>query len=66
VPAYQAYRKSTIFVSELRMPTAKALELRQKIQELDDFVNAQPRDDPEGVPVHLLLGYYSPDGEASR
>jgi DNA-binding transcriptional ArsR family regulator len=64
VPADQPYRKSTILMSEQRMPKAKAAQLRQKIQELAEFVDAEPREDPDGVPVHLLLGYYSLDDDA--
>lgn len=63
LPADQAYRKSTYFASETTISRARASELRAKIDELTDLVNGD-RDDPDGVPVRLLVGYYSPqDGQ---
>ena len=65
VPAEESYRKPMMFMSDVKIPAAQAAELRNRLEELLESVKADQAEDPEGVPVNLLLGYYvagGPDG----
>ena len=57
VPAEESYRRSLMFVSDLRIPAAKAAELRSRLEQLIEGLGDEV-EDPEGVSVHLLFGYY--------
>jgi len=58
VPAEESYGKPMMFMSDVKIPAAKAAELRSRLEELIEGVKADQTEDPEGVPVNLLLGYY--------
>jgi DNA-binding transcriptional ArsR family regulator len=58
IPSDEAYRKPTISTSEVLISKEKASEFRNRLQELIDELNAVP-EDANGVPVSLLVGFYS-------
>lgn len=57
-PAEQAYRKHLMLMSESRISADRAAAIRNKLQEVMEEVNAA--EDPDGVPVNLLIGFFSP------
>lgn len=59
VPAEDSYRTPMMFLSDLRIPAAKAAELRSRLEELMEGVKRD--EDPAGDSIHLLLGYYVTD-----
>ena len=64
VPAEEAYRIPMLSLSDLKISPAKALELRSKLKEIvGDLVDEQA-EDPDGVPVSLLIGCYVPPESA--
>jgi DNA-binding transcriptional ArsR family regulator len=60
VPAEESYRKPLLFLSDLKVSPAKAAELRSKLEEIIDSLKDEGGDDPDGVPVNLLIGCYVP------
>ena len=49
-----------VSLSDLKISPAKALELRSKLKEIVDDLNDEQAEDPDGVPVSLLIGCYVP------
>ncbi len=64
VPAEEAYRIPVLFLSDLKISPAKAVELRSKLKEIVDDLNDEQAEDPDGVPVSLLIGCYVPADNA--
>jgi hypothetical protein len=60
VPAEESYRKPVLFLSDLKVSRAKAAELKSKLEEIMDSLKDETGDDPDGVPVNLLIGCYVP------
>jgi DNA-binding transcriptional ArsR family regulator len=60
VPAEESYRKPLLFLSDLKVSRAKAAEVKSKIEEIIDSLKDESGDDPDGVPVNLLIGCYVP------
>jgi DNA-binding transcriptional ArsR family regulator len=61
LPAAESYRKPTMMLSEARVTPANAAELRGKLEQLMTWLHEAETDDPGGVPVNVLVGYYSPE-----
>jgi DNA-binding transcriptional ArsR family regulator len=66
VLAGESYRKPMMFMTDVRIPAAKAAELRSRLEELIEDLKSDQSEDPEGVPMHLLFGYYVADDTAGR
>ena len=65
VPAAEVYRKPVLFMSDLRVTPAKAAELRSKLEGIMESLKDETGQDPDGIPVNLLIGcYVSPPPEA--
>lgn len=64
IPAEEAYRIPMVSLSDLKISPAKALELRSKLKEIVDDLNDEQAEDPDGVPVSLLIGCYVPADSA--
>ena len=47
-------------MSDLRISPARAAELTGRLKELMDELNEEQAEDPDGVPVNLLIGCYVP------
>ena len=62
-PPAEAYRAPSLFVSDLRISPARAAELRDKLKEIMDALDDEQAEDPDGVPVNLLIGWYVPGEE---
>jgi DNA-binding transcriptional ArsR family regulator len=58
-PEDQAYRRPKAMVLSGRLSPARATSIRNKLQQIDDELSGQS-DDPDGVPVNILIGFYSP------
>ena len=59
-PAAGPYRKPMLFLSDLKISPAKAAELRDKLEEIMKDLNDEKTEDPDGVPVNLLIGCFVP------
>jgi DNA-binding transcriptional ArsR family regulator len=66
VPAEESYRKPVLFLSDLKVSRAKAAELKSKLVEIMDSLKDETGDDPDGVPVNLLIGCYVPTDPQPR
>jgi DNA-binding transcriptional ArsR family regulator len=61
VPAGELYRKPVLFMmSDLRVSPAKAAELVHKLEEITNDLNDEKTEDPDGVPLSLLIGCFVP------
>lgn len=59
-PPEQAYRKSMLVITETRLPAERAAAIRIKLGEIIDELNAPGAEDPDGIPVNVLVSFYSP------
>jgi DNA-binding transcriptional ArsR family regulator len=59
IPEAEHYRLPTIFSSDLRVNPAKAAELRARLQELMTLLGDRSIEDPDGIAVNVLIGYYA-------
>jgi DNA-binding transcriptional ArsR family regulator len=59
-PPEQAYRHGILALAETRVPAALAADIRNKLQEVMDLLNAEGAEDSDGVPVNVLIGFHSP------
>ncbi len=58
LPDSQAYLKPSIFVTEARVSARRAAEMREKLTELQEWLGREEDQDPDGVLVDVLIGYY--------
>jgi DNA-binding transcriptional ArsR family regulator len=58
VPEAQAYLKPSLFVTEARVSPRRATEVREKLLELQKWLGSEDDEDPDGVLVDVLIGYY--------
>jgi DNA-binding transcriptional ArsR family regulator len=65
-PAEAAWRQHLFGLTELRVSARRAAAVRAKLREALDELSAPGAEDPDGVPVNVLVGYFSagpgPDG----
>jgi DNA-binding transcriptional ArsR family regulator len=59
IPEAEHYRLPTIYSSDLRVSPEKAAEIRAKLREVMTLLSDKSIEDPEGVLVNLLIGYYT-------
>jgi DNA-binding transcriptional ArsR family regulator len=57
-PPELAYRRHLLMMSETRISASRAAAIRLKLEEVQEEMDAA--EDPDGVPVSLLIGFYSP------
>lgn len=63
-PAAEPYLKPVLFLSDLKISPAKAAEFSGKLEEIMDELNDEKTEDPDGIPVNLLIGWFVPcDGD---
>jgi DNA-binding transcriptional ArsR family regulator len=62
-PADQAYRRPGMMVLSGRLSPARATSIRNELEKINDELSQA--DDPDGVPVYILMGFYSP-GEPDK
>lgn len=55
-----AYRAPRMFMSDLRISPARAAELTGRLQEIMDDLGDEQAEDPDGVPMNLLISWYLP------
>jgi DNA-binding transcriptional ArsR family regulator len=60
VAAAEDYRAPVLFMSDLKISPVKAAELRGRLKEIMDELNEGETEDPDGIPVNLLIGCYVP------
>jgi DNA-binding transcriptional ArsR family regulator len=58
IPSSEAYRKPTMIATEVRVARDTAASFRTRLGELVEELNAEP-DDQDGVPVSVLIGFFS-------
>jgi DNA-binding transcriptional ArsR family regulator len=67
-PEGEAYRVPTLLVIETRVSPARAAQIKARLKEVHDWLNDGTGEDPDGVLVDVLIGYFSPadrlDGSA--
>jgi DNA-binding transcriptional ArsR family regulator len=66
IPETERYRLPVIFSSDLRVSPEKAAEIEVKLRELMTLLGDKAIEDPEGVALNVLIGYYTgpPPGSA--
>jgi hypothetical protein len=47
-------------ITETRLPAERAAAIRIKLGEIVDELNAPGAEDPDGIPVNVLVSFYSP------
>ena len=57
-PAEEAYRQPKMVISSGRIAPARANSLRHELERIIDELGKA--DDPDGVPVNIVIGFYSP------
>ena len=62
IPEAEHYRLPTIYSSDLRVSPATAAEIRAKLRELMTLLGDQAIEDPDGIVVNVLIGYYTSPG----
>jgi DNA-binding transcriptional ArsR family regulator len=62
-PEGEAYRRPKLMVLSGRLSPARATSVRNKLEKISDELSQH--DDPDGVPVNILIGFYSP-GEPDK
>jgi DNA-binding transcriptional ArsR family regulator len=58
--AVEPYRKPVLLFSDVKISPAKAAELRDKLEEIMNDLNDKKTEDPNGIPVNLLIGCFVP------
>jgi hypothetical protein len=58
--AVEPYRKPVLLFSDVKISPAKAAELRDKLEEIMNDLNDRKTEDPNGIPVNLLIGCFVP------
>lgn len=62
--AAEPYLKPVLFLSDLKISPAKAAEFSGKLEEIMNELNDEKTEDPDGIPVNLLIGWFVPgDGD---
>jgi len=59
-PAAEPYRKPVLFFSDVKISPARAAELKDKLEEIMNDLNDEKTEDPNGVPVNLLISCFVP------
>ena len=59
VPPDQVFRRPKLFQGSATVSAAKAAELRSRVDEFVDWLSGNMVDEAHGIPVNLLLGYYT-------
>jgi DNA-binding transcriptional ArsR family regulator len=59
-PDEEAYRRPTLLAVETRVSPARAAQIRAKLSEVADWLNDGSGEDPDGMIVDILIGYFSP------
>jgi hypothetical protein len=60
VPESERYRKPTIFAAATRVSPATAAEISDKLREIMAWLGDKAIEDPDGIVVDVLIGYYTP------
>jgi DNA-binding transcriptional ArsR family regulator len=59
VPPAEPYQRPTLFATDARVSPATAKEFRARLQEVMDWLASAETDDPEGIEIDVLIGYYA-------
>jgi DNA-binding transcriptional ArsR family regulator len=55
----ERYRVPTICFSETRVSPARAAEINKRLREVTELLGDKAAEEPDGVPVTVLIGYYT-------
>lgn len=59
MPEAEAYRRPTLLAVETRVSPARAAQIKAKLKEVTEWINEGSGEDPDGVLVDILIGYFS-------
>jgi len=59
MPDAEAYRKPTLLLAEARISPRRAGQVWEKLQELQKWLGTLDDEDPDGILVDVLIGYYA-------
>jgi DNA-binding transcriptional ArsR family regulator len=59
VPEAEPYRRPMMFFSEARVSPSRAAEIRARLQELTTWLDDEGVQEPDGILIDILLGYYA-------
>ena len=59
-PDEEAYRRPTLLAVETRVSPARAAQIKAKLSEVAAWLNDGGAEDPDGMIVDILIGYFSP------
>lgn len=59
-PETEPYRRPTIFVAEPRVSPTRAAEIKARLQEFMTWLDDEVTQDPDGILIDVLIGYYAP------
>ncbi len=60
VPEAESHQRPALFVTEARVSQARAREMKARLQELMTWLSDEDAEDPDGILVDVLIGYYAP------
>ncbi len=55
----ERYRIPALCYSETRVSPARAAEINKRMQEFTDLLGDKTTEDPDGVPIYVLVGYFT-------
>ena len=58
IPEGEAYRRPKLMISAGRISPTRATSIRSRLEKIIDEIGLS--EDPDGVPVNILIGFYSP------
>ncbi|HUB38510.1 MAG TPA: helix-turn-helix domain-containing protein [Streptosporangiaceae bacterium] len=58
LPDAEAYRKPALLLTEVRVSPTRAIQMREKLQEFQKWLGSVGDEDPDGILVDVLVGYY--------
>ncbi len=58
LPAEESYRKPSLLLVDLKISPARAAELKSKLEAIMDGYRDERAEDPDGIPLNLLIGCY--------
>jgi DNA-binding transcriptional ArsR family regulator len=62
----ESYRRPVLFAGQARVSPARAAEIRARLQEVMQWLDAAENQDKDGVAVDVVVGYYAPAGHGQE
>lgn len=65
-PPGPSYRRPLLSLADTRLPPARAAAIRDRLQEIIDELDQTADETEDGVPVDVLIAFFSPSGPERR